>query len=778
MANFNLKRGRTAQTAAALAFAWLPLNFAGTAGGYTPPVGTCGFDRLTGGAIVDDPQTLFDLEPGSPPADATALAFAWGNRVVNFAGTAGGYRPQTGEVHFPPQYGRPLDFHGAAGGYTPPNYGGVRFGPAPKPSGTVDFATEAGGYYPPLALVDLPRDSTQQASWPPEPSPEIMQAFYTPWANAKPMARDLLLASRNGLARDVGRKARWGAGVAQDQDNALTWSQIPGKDNHVTLVMGHAQQLVDQHTTAIWNDPETREASAEVVWKTSGEARDAWSALLWDDPPPRQNDDVLVWDHSRVHPLQRNTDVVGLYVPPAADAVDFDLTGGFDFHGVAGGYVPQHGTVNFTGTTGAEPLPLGVDLVFEWGRLATAKEPGAEATDSSPRTTFVWHNAMPCDRAVALAWGRGSPSDGSPFLPWEVEEPEGTDPDEPVTIPSQRTYTVNSSATVVRLPERTPVNILATGAGLRRGDIAWSGSIAVADQAGMDLIKPGPGGNYEAEIEINGQAIWVIVERFRFREVFEQDGGTKRAWVADCRGISAELDDPYVVPRDYINTGTATAAQLAEAELAGTGWTITWPAGLDWPFAVGEFFYHQLTPLRAIKLLAATVGAFVRPSPDSKHLDIVSWLPWKPAQWAVQTPDAIVPQDIVVTIDRSYEPHPAYDQIQVTGGTQGVTVLATKAGTGGTNPEPNGIVDPFLLTTDVAQERARVELYRSGPYAMEPRQWPIIDPIGVRLPGELIRNVDEDINWYGLVDQIRLNGAWGSEGLACWMDITQERRDV
>ena len=775
--NFNLKRGRAAQTAAALAFAWLPLNFAGASGGYTPPVGTCGFDRLTGGAIVDDPQSLFDLEPGSPPADATALAFAWGNRVVNFAGAAGGYRPQTSEVHFPPQYGRPLDFHGTAGGYTPPNYGGVRFGPAPKPSGTVDFATEAGGYYPPLALVDLPRDSTQQASWPPEPPPEIMRAYGLPWSRTEARSATLTVEWAAAPGKDTDRKAPWTEADDTDQHNTLDWSQFTHQDTNAALLWAEASEAADQHMGLLWGDPPGKANNTGAGWDESVQARDAWDALLWGDPPAKQDHDLLPWRHTRYHPEQRNTDVIGLYEPPRGDAVDFDLTGGHDFAGVSGGYSAPSGTVDFAGTSGAEPYPDGVGLVFEWGRLATAKLPGIETTDSSGRTDMPWGDGKPTPRTATLVWGEGNASDGSPFLPWDIEEPE-TEPDYPDEIPEQDTYTMSSSLTVTRVSDSEPIKVLSASAGLTMGDFAWRARLALADAQGLADVMPSGGSNQLVDIEINGFKVRCIVESWSRETVFG-----KTTWVASCRGQSAELDEPYFGKRDDLSTSSATAAQIATAELTGTGWTCNWPAGLDWTLDAGEWFYTDLTPIRAIARLAETIGAFVLPDPTAKTLNIVSRLPHKPSQWAVQTPDAVVYQAAVVRIGHQYEPRPEYDYIQVAGtqpsGPAGtaIAVEATKMGEPGTSPAPD-IVDEFVTDSTVGQERARVELYNSGPRAIERRQWPILDPVGVRQPAELIRNVDEAGGWFGLVTDVQISGAWDGDGLKCWQNITQDRRGV
>lgn len=769
MATFRLQRGAPQLDSEALRLHWRAADLAGTSDPYTP---SSTLALLTGGVVVDDPQVTFDLQAGEPPSDPEAVLFSWGQAgavSLTLAGSSAPYAPQSGTLDLPRRVR--LFLAGSSAPYYPQRFrldlpgAGLR----------LDLAGSSGPYFPPLGDVGLPRDGSQQATYPPEPPPGVIQSVRVSWGAGVAREAPARLPHGDAPERDQRRRTPWGQGYQTAAPVEASWDDLERLNVAGVAAWQQAPPMMPAGAALPFGDPPAKGTTERMRWDESVAAADAWDRILWGDPPERERAAVAPWRASREHPLREPLQPP--YVPEPADAVNFDLAArppapqpapyvpGSTLAGSSAPYVPS------TALGGQRTTISGTGLLLEWQRFEQ-RLPGAEATDTDGRTVLAWGDAPQRDRSARLPWGRGGALDVAPFIPWIVEDPE-QEPEEPDRIPEQETYTVNSTATVTRVSDGAVIEVLSITAGISAGEFAWRARLALADSDSLERVRPTGGGVVEVDIEINGWHLLALVESWSRETTFGQ-----QTWVAQCRGVSAELDAPYFAPRDHLSTQNATAAQLAAEELAGTGWAIAWPANLDWPIDAGDWAYQQMTPIRAVNRLASAVGAHVLPASDGRTLNVLSRLPHKPADWGLQTPAAIIPQSPVVRIGHTYEPRPAYDAIQITGGTQGVTVDATKQGAAGHTPAPE-IVDELVTESGMAQERARVELYSSGPRSVDRRQLPVMPPVGVRLPGELVRNDDTAGSWIGLVESVQVSAAWRqSDGLVVWQTLTQDRRDA
>jgi len=493
----------------------------------------------------------------------------------------------------------------------------------------------------------------------------------------------------------------------------------------------------------VWADGELRDILPRAGWNR-GTPRQSGRRARWGTAQKRDDSHTLRWD-GITDPRDVGIEIADR-VPDTRDwATDVPYGSGveLDAERVAAW---QEGT------------PLDRATQTPWG--------SSEALDRG--ITVPLQHGIPLDRGVVVPWG---PSQAVPPVQTVIAVEQEDAEDEigpPDQVPELETYTVPSSVVVRRVSDQSLVQVISAAASYSMGDFAWSVQLAIADQASFDLIDPSNGA-VEIDIEINGRHVLALAERWNRQKVFG-----KSSWVIRGRGVSAELDEPYLPAADKLSTSLASAAQHATDELSGTGWSLNWLV-TDWNLDTGEYFYQQLSPIRAIAKLAATPGAWPRPESDARLLKIVSRLPFKPANWADNV-DVILPESAVIDISDDCQPRPEYNYVQISGGTQGVTVEATKSGTAGDEPAPD-IVDEFLTDSSVVtQDRGRVELYGSGPSTTVVRQAPIIDSI-IPLPGEIVQNNDAGETWHGLCTAIAIRGAWvPGKGLQVWQDYTQERR--
>ena len=634
-----------------------------------------------------------------------------------------------------------------------------------------NFYGTADAYYPPNESANFPHDGSVPPGLQQLPRPQFIVSAGMRWGTSSP--------------RDASATAHWKDATPVDGSVAAAWRDAPaGQDTG--LAMPWIQSVAQRAITAVpYTAPPASAADIELArgWITT----------------PRTNV-TADFNGSGVAymPHVGTADFLVFQSEATAIAIDWEGESEIDERSRAVDHVVSAPWGRGVATDRTLSVPWEqsptVDRAIRalWGdgdrrdaRLAIPWAPGdrvdralampwgaGQQLDNTLNAPFA--DAVATDREVALPWGKGEPMDENPTLPWEIDDPEPGD-GLPDTVPVQETYTVNSNCDVVRLPERTVINVLGASASIVMSDFTYSAEIIPADKAGMDLLNPS-GGLKEAEIDINGKKYRVIVERWRRRAIFDDQQGKRVAWVAQCRGITALLDAPYAQISSKLTTASATASQLAAAEVSGTGFSTTWSA-VDWTLAAGEFSYQELTPARVLQRIAATPGAFVLPAANAKSVEIKSRLQHNPEDWASETPDAVIPQSIVVDIDDDWEPRQAYNGVQISGGTQGLKGTIKKQGTAGDIKMPD-IVDRLIVDSTVCQERGRVELYDSGNRALVRRQIPILEGLGVREPGELLQNDDDDGTWFGLVKSVSVNGRWTNNGLACWQNITQDRRDL
>jgi hypothetical protein len=525
-------------------------------------------------------------------------------------------------------------------------------------------------------------------------------------------AKGIRVTASHGIARTPGLEARamWdaprpmGAGVVAGHRIARPLSRAAAS------LWSAAPRLGDAEASASWGALPPLDRSAGIGWPGLIAAVEALDVHSWRILRP--TDRELTAAHELADPYGEPYKRIPLYEPPSG------INTGFSGTGV--GYVV--------------PEPL----------------------------LFILRPAKPNRRAVAtekcrlvLPWERGTVQDATGVnLPWDPEisrinrdaqiwianDPPPVEPGGPLDVADKLEYYPMPSVECVRLPDRTPVNLLSARVNTDIDSWCWSCAITPATADDYQLVRPSEEGEPRTlELTINGH-VWVFI--------VEKTGRARRAdgtnWEASGRSASALLAAPHAPVSSYTEDNTREAVQLAAAPLTATGWTLTWNAP-HWLVPGGTFAYQSLSPIQIIARVAASVGAFIACHPSEKILTISPRYSTSTWAWPPASADRALPDRILLTASERLEPGAAYNAVHCVGGTNGIIFKAIINGTDGSLEAPQ-VSDPLICQVAAGRERGRAELCRHGTKIAVTATAPLFpegEAPGLVLPGEVVELGDE-----------------------------------
>uniref|UniRef100_UPI00083095B3 hypothetical protein n=1 Tax=Marinobacterium profundum TaxID=1714300 RepID=UPI00083095B3 len=543
---------------------------------------------------------------------------------------------------------------------------------------------------------------------------------------------------------DAGQAAKWGRAAVVDSGLVLGFINAPPKQPAKGVAWQDADRI-DATPTLPFGVIPAKPALGVVPWNAFSAHPGAIPSLDYSHPPAKQSDRMQAWalfgrhldqgsgqrwiyppavDRNSGYPHQR-TELWGSkqvwdtrdYTPPLSYEVDFNFA--------AADYIP----------------PVSTALDFSWGAPPPYANQPIRPTDPGISMAHDTPPAVQASRTVP--WGTGS---------WERPLPDtitspgwGVTPDEPATPPPVPTikevYIFMPSLTLYRTPDGAEIEALNVSWTTDSDSWGWRFSATLAQASDLALLKSGSNGPREIACEINGHLFKGIVESYGTSRQFGQSGYTIKG-----RSLSAYLSDPYAPLRSKAIDATYSARQLAEQELANTGWTLNWQIP-DWTIPAGAFSYQSKDAIAVIKSIAEAAGATVQTDPSIQQLHIKPRYPVSPHLWAnVGTPlDAILPAELIKTAGSEFRSLPKYNRTFVAGGpTGGVIVMLTRDGTAGDILSPQ-IVDPLITHSTVGYERARNELAPGGNWeSLSLETWLTQqgEAPGLLLPGHLVEIQD------------------------------------
>lgn len=468
-------------------------------------------------------------------------------------------------------------------------------------------------------------------------------------------------------------------------------------------------------------------------------------------------------------------------------------------------------TPNLALPWGGRLRSVGLGCQLPWRALATAREssllrwrgwwPKAGAI-----TELAWRVPPASRRYAKLPWGAAAK------LSWGVRPGPGPDPDpDPespfprgdqvclnlgcsvvgvlglvplnlgvaacyVVRPQRRTYVVINTVSLVRLPDRVPIEVTRISLGASRGTWGWTFDIELADPQQLALLKPTAAGPRQFEVNLNGYVWTGIIESFQKQREF--NGGGVRL---SGRSRTALLAAPYAPARVKATTEERSMAQLVAEELADTGFTSTYDT-VDWNVPAGAWFYDASTPLDAISALAEASGGVVQSDPAALAMRVRAAYPASPWDWRTTQPDHVLQEDIVLTESLQMRSAPLYDAVVVTGelAGKGVTCKVRKSGEEG-RLYAQQVSSPLITVSAAGAERGRNILCDRGEQAAVDLTVPLFakplkaGEVGLLLPLDLVEVVGANGTWHGQCESLRIEVSADDRAVVIEQTATLER---
>ncbi len=340
-----------------------------------------------------------------------------------------------------------------------------------------------------------------------------------------------------------------------------------------------------------------------------------------------------------------------------------------------------------------------------------------------------------------------------------------------IYVPIRRVYLMINNASLVRLPDRTPLDATNVKISIDTGSWCWSFSATLSNKSSLALVMPDAAGNpVSVEADMNGWKWVCMIEGWQENRAFGSN-----SWTISGRSLSAQFADPYAPLRSSASSVDRNAQQLVADELANTGWTLVWNA-VDWLVTAGAYSYHDQTPMQAMQRVVQAIGAIIQTDPYDTKFVVQPRYTASPWNWAALTPVISLPDAVISTLGRQWEIRPRYDAVFVSGESQGVVAHGIRTGMAGNNPAPS-VTDALITHIDAGRERARNILSAGGRWDTSTIAVPLLaapDAPGLVLPGAVIEVVESGVAWRGQVIGTSVAAQW-SQGVNIMQTLEVER---
>lgn len=314
-----------------------------------------------------------------------------------------------------------------------------------------------------------------------------------------------------------------------------------------------------------------------------------------------------------------------------------------------------------------------------------------------------------------------------------------------IVIPVRRTYVVQNSISLYRLPAGTEFNAesFTLDVDVDSWTVTWSASLH--SSARPHLLRSSPDQRVEVECIVNGQHLHLVIDEIGRDRKFPEH----RIQVSG-RGREAELAD---VTLTFGNAAARTAQQIMADVLTVNGvplgWDIDWQIA-DWLVPADAWVFRG-SYIDAMKDIAGAAGAYLQPHLTDKVLRVLPRYPAAPWNWSTAlTPDIELPVAATSVEGIREVIRPDYNRVFVGGIGKGYFGPVTRTGTAGDKVAPQ--VNHALITAPEAHwQRGLAVLADTGlqeHVSIDTMLWP---EAGIIMPGTVMRYVSDDVPRLGLV---------------------------
>lgn len=337
-----------------------------------------------------------------------------------------------------------------------------------------------------------------------------------------------------------------------------------------------------------------------------------------------------------------------------------------------------------------------------------------------------------------------------------------------IVVPRQRSYTVLNSASLVRLPDLTPLPCTAITVETDFDSWCWALTATLKTPLAWPLVQPNPLA-CEVLATINGHIWDFLLDVPSQNRSFNSDTVSLKG-----RSRSAWLHDPYTTNTDRSESNAREMRQLADTALENTGWTLDWQLE-NWLVPAGRWNSFN-TPIGVLTRLANATGDGVYTHPTDKIIRLHKR--WPVASWLLDgsQADVSIPEDTLRSLSQTPIYSPPINGVYVSGVSHGVLARVKIAGTDGALQPDDPIVHELLCDAAgvAARQRGLNALSDAGAGFELEAELLLLPETGIIPPGKIIQVAGIK----GMTRACRISAQWKGDSLDIQQIVGFERREV
>lgn len=380
------------------------------------------------------------------------------------------------------------------------------------------------------------------------------------------------------------------------------------------------------------------------------------------------------------------------------------------------------------------------NLLNQAGSITLALRDGASGAEGTVE--------MPWDVSTQLG-GQGTPPTAPPAptgdLPTATLSPGGA-------IPALASYRLVHTLAVTLEATNAALPVESVTLSIEDGSVCWT--LSATGRPSLYAQFAEATAPQQVRVAIDGIE-WLFIVESATRN---RNGTDEHAVTLTGRSAAMAAGEPYAQPRNWINDGAITAAQMAVFSQEGTATSVQWYV-LDW-LIPDKVLTFAGSPLALVQRIAETIGAQVTCDRVSNAIYVMPRYPRMPTDWAAATPQVTIAEAAIRADSFQRADKPNYNSVWVSGQQQGVLGQVFLAGTDGAAQAP--LVTDLLVTDSPAVlQRGRTILGGSGPQARISMTLPVMTGSGqpgVLSPGQLVE-VAGASTWRGMVRSVSVSAS-------------------
>lgn len=335
-------------------------------------------------------------------------------------------------------------------------------------------------------------------------------------------------------------------------------------------------------------------------------------------------------------------------------------------------------------------------------------------------------------------------------------------------IIARRFYYMLHEINLKRVSDNQAIEISRVTATADEDSYAWRFDFTVVGRTSYDYLKAYE--PMELELTINDYT-WT----FFLVDIKASNKFGSNSYSATGVGYPAYLSDAYSDRTSYKEATAKTVEQLANYEIAGTDWTLTWDTA-NWLVPMNTWSYQDKSPIENLAEIAKATGSIIIPDRELKVLTMKKKFPAAPWNFSSEIADIVLPVAPIISQDYTLKKGANYNAVYATGTTSdGIIGYVKKSGTAGDIMPSSPLTHPLITHVDGARAYGEKFIYESLDHYEYSMTLPLIaTDVTLMETGSLLK-VNETTPWKGLITGVQVSVSLGDRAVSVRQNISIDR---